>query len=100
MGAHGGGMIVGICTIEIHLPYSQSLKDKRKVIKGLKDRLRGRHNISLAEVDGQDLWQRSVLGIAAVASAKPPLEGLFAAILAEVESHIPGEISGHQIQYV
>ena len=93
-------MVVGVCTIEIHLPFSQSLKDKRKVIKSLKDRLRGRHNISLAEVDGQDLWQRAVLGIAAVADRRPPLEGLFQAILTEVESQIPGEIVDRDIQYL
>lgn len=82
------------------MPCSRSLKDKRKVIKSLKDRLRGRHNISLAEVDGQDLWQRAVLGISAVASARPPLEAMFEAILAEVEAQIPGEITESEIEYI
>ena len=93
-------MVVGVCTIEIHLPYSRSLKDKRKVLKSLKDRLRGRHNISLAEVDGQDLWQRAVLGIAAVGDRRPPLESLFQVILAEVEARIPGEIVDRDIQFL
>lgn len=93
-------MVVGVCTIEIHLPFSQSLKDKRRVLKSLKDRLRGRHNISLAEVDGQDLWQRSVLCIAAVSDKRPPLESLFHVILSEVEARIPGEIIGQDIQYL
>ena len=82
------------------MPWSRSLKDKRRVVKSLKDRLRGRHNISLAEVDGQDLWQRAVLGIAAVGSARPPLEAMFAAILAEVEAQIPGEITEHETEYL
>lgn len=84
----------------MHLPFSRSLKDKRQVIRSLKDRLRGRHNISLAEVDGQDLWQRAVLGIVAVASSRPPLEGMFQAILAEVEAQIPGEITQREIDYI
>ena len=92
-------MVVGVCTIEIHLPFSRSLKDKRRVVKSLKDRLRGRHNISLMEVDGQDLWQRTVLGIAAVSDGRTPLEGLFEAILTEVEAQIPGEIINREIQY-
>ena len=92
-------MVVGVCTIEIHLPFSRSLKDKRRVVKSLKDRLRGRHNISLMEVDGQDLWQRTVLGIAAVGDGRTPLEGLFEAILAEVEAQIPGEVINREIQY-
>jgi len=93
-------MVVGICTLVIHLPFSRSLKDKRRVIKSLKDRLRGRHNISLMEVDAQDLWQRAVLGIAAVGDGRPPLEGLFARILAEVEAQIPGEVVEHEVQYL
>jgi len=93
-------MVVGICTIAIHLPFSRSLKEKRRVIKSLKDRLRGRHNISLAEVDGQDLWQRAVLGIAAVGDGRPPLEGLFARILAEIEAQIPGEVTERTIDFV
>ena len=92
-------MIVGVCTVEIHLPFSHSLKDKRKVLKSLKDRLR-RHNVSVAEVDAQDLWQRSVLGIAAVSGTKPPLEALFQAILGEIESQIPGEILQRDIDYL
>ena len=92
-------MVVGICTLAIHLPLSRSLKDKRQVLKSLKDRLR-RHNVSVAEVDGQEVWQRAVLGIAAVAGSRPPLERLFESILAEVESSIPGDILQHEIDYV
>jgi len=84
----------------MHLPYSQSLKDKRRVLKSLKDRLRGRHNISIAEVDGQDVWQHAVLGIASVADSRAHLERMFEAILAEIESQIPGEITRREIEYL
>jgi len=93
-------MVVGICAIEIVLPYAQSLKDKRRVLKGLKDRLRSRHNISMAEVDGQDLWQRATLGIAAVAGSRGPLEDLFRRIRSEIEEQIPGDVVEQQIDYV
>lgn len=93
-------MVVGICTIHIHLPLSHSLKDKRRIVRSLKDRLRGRHNISLAEVDCQDLWQRAALGIAAVADGRRPLERLFEIIRADVEMHVPGEILGWETDYV
>ena len=62
------GMIVGLCTIELFIPDSQSLKDKRQVVLSVKDRLREKFNVSIAEVDGQDLWQRAVLGLACVAN--------------------------------
>ena len=61
-------MIVGLCTIELFLPGSQSLKDKRQVLLSLKVRLREKFNLSVAEVDGQDLWQKAVLGFACVAN--------------------------------
>lgn len=62
------GMVVGICTVELWIPESQSLKDKRQVLHSVKDRLRGKFNLSIAEVDGQDLWQKAVLGMACVAN--------------------------------
>jgi hypothetical protein len=62
------GMIVGICTVELFIPDGHSLKDKRQVLLSLKDRLRGKFNVSVAEVGDQDLWQRAVLGIACVAN--------------------------------
>lgn len=61
-------MVVGLCTVELFMAGSQSLKDKRQVLHSLKDRLRGKFNLSIAEVDGQDLWQRAVLGMACVAN--------------------------------
>jgi uncharacterized protein YlxP (DUF503 family) len=61
-------MVVGICTVELLIPESQSLKDKRQVLHSMKDRLRGKFNLSIAEVDGQDLWQKAVLGMACVAN--------------------------------
>lgn len=61
-------MIVGICTVELFIPDAQSLKSKRQVLNSLKDKLRDKFNVSVAEVDEQDLWQKAVLGIACVAN--------------------------------
>jgi uncharacterized protein len=61
-------MVVGVCTVELFMSDSQSLKDKRQVLHSIKDRLRGKFNLSVAEVDGQDLWQKAVLGMACVAN--------------------------------
>ncbi len=62
------GMIVGLCTIELHFPEAQSLKGKRQVLNSLKTRLRNKFNISIAEIDEGNLWQKSVVGIACVAN--------------------------------
>jgi uncharacterized protein YlxP (DUF503 family) len=59
-------MFVGLVRIELHLPGSTSLKDKRAIVRSLKDRIRERALASVAEVDHQDLWQRAALGVAIV----------------------------------
>jgi uncharacterized protein len=61
-------VIVGLCTIELFIADSQSLKDKRQVLLSLKDRLRKKFNLSVAEVDAQDLWQKAVLALACVSN--------------------------------
>jgi uncharacterized protein YlxP (DUF503 family) len=61
-------MIVGLCTIELYLPDSHSLKAKRQVLLSLKTRLRDKFNVSVAEVGDQELWQKAVVGIACVAN--------------------------------
>jgi len=61
-------MIVGVLDIELYIPNSNSLKTKRFAIKSLKDRLKYRFNIAVAETDHTDKWQRSTLGVAAVSN--------------------------------
>lgn len=61
-------MIVGLCTVELFLPESHSLKEKRQVLASLKDRLHEKFNVSVAEVGDQELWQKAVLGMALVAN--------------------------------
>ena len=58
---------VGVLTLELHIEGAQSLKDKRHTVKSLKDRLRGKFNVAVAEIDYQDLWQRGLIAVAAVA---------------------------------
>jgi uncharacterized protein YlxP (DUF503 family) len=66
-------MFVGVCTIEVHIPDSGSLKTKRQSLRSLKDRIRNTFNVSVAEVDGNDLWQKSSLAVAAVSNDKSHL---------------------------
>jgi uncharacterized protein YlxP (DUF503 family) len=61
-------MVIGTCTVELFIPQSRSLKAKRHVLSSVKSRLRDKFNVSVAEVDGHDLWQTAVLGIACVAN--------------------------------
>ena len=66
---------MGLLTLELRIAHSQSLKDKRQVLRSLKDRLRRRFNISVAEVGFQDTWQRSLVGVATVSGDRTQAEG-------------------------
>ncbi len=66
-------MFIGVCTIELHVPDSGSLKTKRQSLRSLKDRIRSRFNVSVAEVDNNDLWQKASLAVAAVSNDKSHL---------------------------
>ena len=59
-------MFVGVATFELHIPHALSLKDKRSVVRSLRDRLRSKFEISVAEVDHHDVWQRATLALACV----------------------------------
>jgi uncharacterized protein len=61
-------MTVGLCTIELYIPDGHSLKAKRKILLSLKERLRNKFNVSVAEVGDHDLWQKAILGMACVAN--------------------------------
>ncbi|HYM81425.1 MAG TPA: DUF503 domain-containing protein [Candidatus Limnocylindria bacterium] len=69
-------MFVGIVRIELHLPGSRSLKDKRSIVRGLKDRIRQRAQAAVAEVDHQDLWQRAALGVTVVSGERRQVDEL------------------------
>jgi len=61
-------MNVGVCRIRLHLPENQSLKGKRRVLHSITTRVRNKFNLSIAEVDDQDLWQLATLGICCVSN--------------------------------
>jgi uncharacterized protein YlxP (DUF503 family) len=92
-------MIIGYLSLEIYLPYSHSLKEKRKRLSAIKDRLRKKYNVALAELDYQDKWQRSKIGVVTLNNRKTMVEKLFQRILAEAESLIDGEIIHSEIHF-
>ncbi len=61
-------MVIGYCRVRLYLPENHSLKGKRQALKSIIDRVRGRYNVAIAEVDDHDLWQSATLGISCVSS--------------------------------
>ncbi len=86
---------IGLLTLELHLPHAHSLKDKRQVLLRLKDRLRNKFNVAVAELDHQDLWQRATLGVVSISSSDQNLRQVLEGAEREAESVVEeGAVSG------
>ena len=92
-------MVVGLLSIELHIPHSQSLKDKRMVLRRVKDRLQ-KFNVAVAEVEHQDLWQRAGLGVVAISTTADHVERELAAAASEIERVEPGLITRTEIEFL
>lgn len=93
-------MIIAVLRIEIYLHDSLSLKDKRMVLRGIKDRIGRKFNVSIAEVDFQDKWQRASLGIVQVGSDYKFLEKTMNSIFNIIDSNTAGEIVDHSLEFL
>ena len=93
-------MIVGVLTVEIFIPSSGSLKEKRFVLKSLKDRLKNKYNISVAEIDFQDKWQRSIIGIAAIGNEQSHVQQYLQQIFQYMDNSEFYEIISYQFDYI
>jgi hypothetical protein len=90
---------IALLSLELFLPGSQSLKDKRMVLRRLKDRL-GAFNVAVAEVAHQDLWQRAGLGVVTVAGSDEMADKTLTSALNEIERLEPGLVTASQVEYL
>ena len=93
-------MLVGLFQFELLLPQSDSLKAKRLVIKSLKARVQNKFNVSVAEVEYQDKWQRTVLGMAIVSNEKQFIDKTFNQIFNMIDENDQSEIVDHQVEII
>ena len=91
---------IGVLSLELHISDAQSLKSKRWVLKSMKDRLRSQFNISVAELDGMDKWQRTTLAVCAIGSDKRRLDGALQGALALVEKIRDIQILDHHTEFL
>jgi uncharacterized protein YlxP (DUF503 family) len=78
-------MVIGLLTLDLHIPGARSLKEKRHALRGLETRLRERFNVSVAEVEHQDLWQRARLAVVSVNTDAAHLDATLQAAVSEAE---------------
>jgi uncharacterized protein YlxP (DUF503 family) len=93
-------MPIGLLTLEIHIADAQSLKDKRQVLRSLKDRLRAHYNVAVAELEHQELWQRSRVGVVSISGDGKHLEESMETIAAESERVLGRDLLSRQIEYL
>jgi uncharacterized protein YlxP (DUF503 family) len=91
-------MIVGAAVVELHVHGSHSLKEKRGVVRSVVGRLRNRFNVSVAEIGGQDTWQRAVLGIAATGNDRTYVRGQLRKALEFIEDMHLAEVTGSDVE--
>ena len=91
---------IGVLTLEIRLQDAHSLKDKRQVVKSLKDRLRSKFNVAVAEIDCQELWQRAVVAAVTVASDHVHAEKVLQSVEEEAAALLGGELVGTVVEWL
>jgi uncharacterized protein YlxP (DUF503 family) len=92
-------VIIALLSIELHVPGARSLKDKRMVLRRIKDRLK-KFNVAVSEVEHQDLWQRAALAIVTVSSDQQLADRELAAVTDEIERVEPGLITRAEVEFL
>jgi uncharacterized protein len=93
-------MPVGMLTLELHIPDAQSLKDKRQVLRSLKDKLRRDFNVAVAELEHHDTWQRSVVGIVTISNEEKHLREVLQKVLDEADRILGSFLINQQLEIV
>jgi uncharacterized protein len=93
-------MPVGLLTLELHLADAQSLKDKRQVLRSLKDRLRAHFNVAVAELDFEDTWQRSVIGVVTLSNEEQHVEETLQKVLAAADRIVGPLLVSHTVDFL
>jgi uncharacterized protein YlxP (DUF503 family) len=91
---------IGVLTLEIHVEAAHSLKEKRHVVKSLKDRLRERFNVAVAEIDFLDSWQNSVVAAVTVSKDRSHAEQVLQAVEAHAAGILGGALAGSSFEWI
>jgi hypothetical protein len=90
---------IGLLTLHLHIEHAQSLKDKRQVLRALKDRLRKRFNVSVAELDFQDSWQSSLIGVVTVSASEPFARQVLEGVEREASRLLAADLSAVEMEF-
>jgi uncharacterized protein len=91
-------MVIGIIQVELSIPWATSLKDKRSVVKSLKDRLRQKFNVAVAEVGANDVWQTAMLGMTTVANDPKFVRSVCDTVVSYIEQNCEAQIADFEVE--
>jgi len=93
-------MVVGVLRLTLYLAESHSLKDKRAVLRKIKARVRNEFNVSIAECDEHDLWQKTLLGICQVGADQAYVDGGLRAVVRFIDDLHLGEVGAEELEFL
>ena len=93
-------MVVGVLRLELRLPETHSLKGKRSILRAIKARVRNTFNVSIAECEAQDAWQRAVLGVSQVGPDQPHVDRCLRAVSTFVDELHLAEIGEERVEFL
>ena len=93
-------MVVGVLKLTLFLPENHSLKGKRGVVRKIKARVTNTFNVSIAECDGHDLWQRVVLGICQIGTDEPYVDGTLRQVVHFIDEMQVAEVGEQEIEFL
>jgi uncharacterized protein YlxP (DUF503 family) len=91
-------MRIGVCTLHLRLSENNSLKGKRRIVKSIKDRVRSKFNVSIAEIGAQDKWQWATLGVACVSNDAAFTNSVLSKIVDFVNEMHTAELVDYEIE--
>ncbi len=92
--------IIGFLEIHISIPEAQSLKEKRGVVKRIIERVKKKFNVSVSEIEEQDKWQASVVGVVAIGTSKKVVDATLEKVIHYIEEISPGRILNYYKEFI
>lgn len=90
---------IGVLTLDLRIEHSHSLKEKRQVVRSLKDRLRSKFNVATAEIDHQDSWQDAVIGVVTLSGSRSQVEEILQRVEREAAGLLGADLVGAQMEF-
>jgi len=88
--------VIGYMEVELHIPHSHSLKEKRSVVKKVVERVKGKFNLSVSEIGHLDSWQSSIIGVAVVSNSPKVVDSTLEKVISFIETLFPGIVSSYR----